>query len=807
MKKKSVFIISAGVVIIGSLLFAWQGLLASTDEAVKLIQMKDSLTNQWEKINYLNSISDIVVWSSTNKNKDIISKLKDKIYLNRDLSYASNPDADTNTILLAGWDMTTSIGSNFINGINTYYDESQVAPKDPTSVLPIPTPCQVYNMENPWLYFKGTTNSYSSLGNYDSTSVKSDFSSFVQPGNILDWYLWLKVYLSNKNVTGVPTVFELTNENNAKGFTVNNLCAYNTSGSGCTNWLNTFKIPASGVLNNSASTDWSNLKWIEMYSSTGVSVSVWNDFFLLNQIGYSTSIDPGTMIIVNDFKNTPNTLSGYAPIASRFYDCKTYLSTDTTPLFVSYYQNGNGRYDGWYTIVELRNRSDETYVNRFYIGNSKKGETYVRPAANKSYTYGIYQQQDRSNLFYSNAGGNINLIDWVKTLSYSGLNLGEYSVYMRNINRFGYQSSNILVGYLKIIPPANLDFDFINVQNPANSVVYSIVNHQADINFDKNIKINLKNTNGYDYDIFVNATVSAKNATSFTIDSLPNGPTPVAIAIKDNAGNLLDTKSIIINVDTIAPVIQNIAVNKVDYNGVTNTDSTIAMLDNLGLTNVNDNIFWLGDKRVPFVATAIDNQPLSSSVLQYATTAWGPYSNIVNQIISGNTIKWNVDASFIAQDGQTTLHFRVVDKAGNVSQSKPVVYVTNRIATSPLIVTNNGNDVITNSEKISVSLQLDPDTIYLLVNGNKISGYTRFSNIYTFDLPLTLWENVFSLQAVDLLLNESTPVLFKITKTPTPLEWVAGKDKTINFKWGVRANSINLQRVTPNGDPGEIFSK
>ena len=88
-------------------------------------------------------------------------------------------------------------------------------------------------------------------------------------------------------------------------------------------------------------------------------------------------------------------------ILKSFLTVSYFNSIDPNPLFVSFYENGNSAIDGGFTIVEIRNKSTGDHVNKFFIGNSKKGDVNIKPASNKSYTYGIYGQQDRSNLFIS----------------------------------------------------------------------------------------------------------------------------------------------------------------------------------------------------------------------------------------------------------------------------------------------------------------------------------------------------------------------------------------------------------------------
>jgi hypothetical protein len=163
--------------------------------------------------------------------------------------------------------------------------------------------------------------------------------------------------------------------------------------------------------------------------------------------------------------------------------------------------------------------------------------------------------------------------------------------------------------------------------------------------------------------------------------------------------------------------------------------------------------------------------------------------------------------SFVVNDGPTTLYFRALDKSWNISQAKSVSYSTNRIANFPDIITNNWNNLVTNSTSVKLNFELDNDLIYFLIGGKKVDSYTANSTSFSIDLPLVLGDNVFTFKTIDLLLNESPEKTITITKTPTPTEWSIWKDSTINFRGWVRTNSTNFQRLTPNGDPGEVFSR
>lgn len=808
MKKKYIYpVIITSILLLGIIVLFGKQISASTEEAIKLIQIKDNLYNAWEKINYLNSISEIVVGSDTNKWLSIISKFKNYIFLNKDLSFVSNVFyKDFKLDQEKWWNSNISIGGEYINWLNDYYNQNQIAPKDPTSILPISSPCWVYNMTSNGLTFKTWTNDYNSIGFYKDTKIKSNFSSFEKPGNILDWYLWLNIFISNKDISWVPTTIEITNENNSKGFVIWNVCNFNILGTWCVNGMNTFKIPTSTVMNWVWSIDWSNLDYIELYSSTWANINIWDEYFVLNSISYSDLSTPDNKIVINDFNNLNSSFLWTTLKTTLFYNCREYKTTDTTPLFVSFFENWNWTLEWGYTIVELRNKITWNYVNKFYIWTSKKWDEFIKPALNKSYTYWIYQQQDRSNLFITNGWGNLNLIDWIKTLSYNSLTLWSYSVYLQNINRFWFRSSNILVWYLNIIPPVNwLIFDFLNVENQTNWTIYNIINKEAYINFDKNIKININNPWNYDYSININWTITTKNSNYFTIESLPNWATPISISIKDNANNVIDTKTMVIIVDTVSPVIKSIWVNKGDYLWIKNSDWTYAMLENLWLVNVNDNIIWIS-KITPFIAQINDNLD-SDLIIQYSLSNWWLFTNVNDITRNGTIYKFNIDTSFIANDWITTLYFRSLDKSWNISEIKVVTYVTNRSANFPEIITNNWNNFITNSEKVRLNFELENDIAYFVINWKKATDFVKFNNNYTIELPLVLWDNNFWFKVIDFLLNESSEKNIKITKTPTPTEGLVWKDNTINFKWWVRANSINLQRITPNGDPWEIFSR
>lgn len=808
--KKKIFLIIPAIIIPVLLIgfFPFNKIIAWTDEAIKLIQVKDQLFNNGYNVSYLNSLADIIIWTDNNLNKSIFSKFKDKIFLNKELSYVSSSEGQSVSFINWWWSWT-QVWWNFINWMNDYYSEDRIAPKDPTSILPINEPCSVYTMKTKWIRFNNNTNTYSSLWSFNTDLVKSDLTQFERPWNTVSWFLHLNIFISNKDIIWVPTGMEITEANNVKWFMLSNVCNYEVWWNWCKNWNNYLKIPVwpATFINWAWTINWANLRWIEMYSSIWPSKNTWSEYIIVEDISFSDIDTPNDIVKVSNF-NWIESMSWLADIQTLPYNCKTFSTTDTNPMFVSYFENGENNILWWYTIVEVRAKNDNSVVNRLYLWDSKKWDSYVTPAKNKSYTYWIYSQQDRSNLYNPAYWWNLNLVDWITTTSYNPLSMWEYVVYMQNINRFWFRSSNIPVWFLTIIPPENwITFGYTSVVNPANSVTYNVVSDWVDINFDKNIRVNVNNPWNYDYQLVLqNWTVTTKENSYFIIDSLPNWVNIINAYIKDIAWNILEIKKLEITVDTTAPIVHNVWINS-SYVWVENTDKTLAMVQYFWAYHVNDNIFWVGNKKVPFIAEISDNLSVNNITIQYSTSENWVYSNVEDMVINWNEFKFNVNTSFVTSDMPINLYFRAVDKSWNISLSQKVNYFSNRSALPPVITSNNWNDFITNTEDVTLLFNLENDISKFLINDKIYTWYQPYSDTFSVKLPLKLWDNNFSFKVIDMLWNLSNASDINIYKNPTPKNWVEWTDETINFKWWVTTNSINLQRVTPDWSPAEVFSR
>jgi len=540
--------------------------------------------------------------------------------------------------------------------------------------------------------------------------------------------------------------------------------------------------------------------WNEKNSKN--SLSIWLDYYASNEIAPKnpTSVlpihKPCKKIIKSDF--------------SVFYsDCETYVTTDNQPLFVSYFENWND-YQWWgFTIVEVRKKLDDSLVNKFFIWESKFWDMSLNYVVNKSYTYWVIQKQDRSNLYISKAWGNLNL-NWIKTLSYDSLSHWEYVIYFQNINKFGLKSDRIKAWYLKVIPPkwSLQNFNFIDIVNLDDWISKNINWWNVSINFKKWVKVRINNPWNYNYDILSIIPNITKNWNEFIIDELQEGINVFNFQIKDEAWNILNNKQLIITADTISPIIWSISL---DYNYLnkTTTDWAIAMINHLWIDHVNDNIqfSWVsGWNKVPFTIRISDNVSLSWLTVQYSLALSWLYNNVLDFIWNTWDYKFNVDTSFVSNDWEITLFFRAIDKFGNISVPTSKVFYLNRNAKSPIIFTNNWSNIITNNDLINIKLELEDDVVKVLYDWFILENYEAFSTIYSSTIPLKLGEKNYIFSVIDLLWNRSYDSIINILKNPTPKEWVVWEDQTIKFEGGVKTNKLNLQRVTSDWTPWEIFS-
>jgi len=536
---------------------------------------------------------------------------------------------------------------------------------------------------------------------------------------------------------------------------------------------------------------------------TNSQIDIWNDYYAWNELAPKnpTSVLP----IHKSCQRTKN-----ADQSISYSNCETFITTDNQPLFVSYFENGNKYQGGGFTITEVRKKSDDSLVSRFFMWDSKVWDMSVNYVLHKSYTYWIVQTQNRTNLFIPNWWWNINL-DWITTLSYDTLPNWEYTVYFQNINKFWLFSDKIKAGYLNIVPPewALEDFDFIDITDINTSISKNIVWWYVAINYKKDAKVRLNNPWNYDYDILSIVSWVHKNWNEFTIDELQEWDNIFNLQIKDEAGNILDNKPLIITVDTIPPVIQTITLDHSFINKPT-FDWAISMLTYLWIDHVNDNLDfswsnWVN--KTPFVMIASDNVSLSWVTIQYSLSASWTYNNVIDLTWTEGNYKFNVDTSFVPTDKEVILFFRALDQFGNISKPRSVIFHINRIANSPRIITNNWWDIVTSSTSIDIKLELDEDIVKVLYWWYNLTDFEPFSTTFSPTIPLQLGEKNYIFSVIDMMGNRSADSLINILKNPSPKDWIYWTDKTLQLEWWVTTDKINLQRVTWDWTAWEIFSR
>jgi len=499
-----------------------------------------------------------------------------------------------------------------------------------------------------------------------------------------------------------------------------------------------------------------------------------------------------------------------ADLSISYVNCETFITTDNQPLFISFFENGNAAQWWGFTIVEIRNKSDETLEHRFFLWGSKKNDFSLDPVVHQSYTYWLLQEQDRTNLYITDASWNLNL-DGITTTSYETLSQGEYSVYFQNINKFGLKSDRIKAWYLSIIPPegALQDFDFIDITNPVTSISTNIVGWYVSINYKENARIRINNPGNYEYDILSIVGWVNKTGNEFTVDLLDEGDNIFNIQIKDQAGNILDNKPLIVTVDTVPPSITSFWIDT-SYIDQPTTDDAIAMKRFLWKIHVNDNIdfSWVsGWNKTPFVLRAIDNVSLSGLTVQYWVLQNGTFNPVEDFTWSDGNYRFNIDTSFKANDGELVVFARAIDWFWNISEATPVDFYVNRRAEVPTILTNAGQDIITNSTSLNVDLQLEDDIVKVLYQWFNLADYEPFSTSFSPTIPLQLWDKNYIFNTIDLLGNRSDDWDLAVLKNPSPRDGLYGEDSTIQFEGWVTTNKINLQRVTEDGSAWEIFSR
>lgn len=532
-------------------------------------------------------------------------------------------------------------------------------------------------------------------------------------------------------------------------------------------------------------------------------VVIWTDYYAANELAPK---NPTSVLPIH--RSCDRTVE--ADLSISYSNCETFITTDNQPLFVSYFENGN-EYQWWgFTIAEIRNKSDDSLASRFFMWDSKVWDNSLDFVLHKSYTYWVVQTQDRSNLYIPWASGNLNL-DWITTTSIDTLANWEYSVYFQNINKFGLKSDKILAWYLHVVPPiwALQDFDFIDITDMNSMITTNIVGWFVSINYKEDARIRINNPGNYEYDILSVIPWITKSWNEFTVDELFEWDNIFNIQIKDEAGNILDNKPLVITVDTLPPVIRQVTLDHSYINQPT-TDWAIAMITYLWVDHVNDNIdfSWVnGLYKTPFAITMTDNVSLSWVTTQYSLTASWAYNNVIDFVWTDWAYTFNVDTSFISPDWEATLHFRSIDQFGNISKPKAVIFNINRHAGAPNIITNDWNDIVTNNANIDIKLELDEDIVKVLYDGYNLSDYEPFSTTYTPTLPLQLGEKNYIFNAIDMLWNTSLDWTLNVLKNPSPKEWVYWQDKSIQFEWWVTTNKINLQRVTEDWSAWEVFSR
>jgi len=532
-------------------------------------------------------------------------------------------------------------------------------------------------------------------------------------------------------------------------------------------------------------------------------INIWNDYYAWNELAPK---NPTSILPIH--KPCERVTNQGLPIS--YTNCETFITTDNQPLFISYFENGN-EYQWWgFTIVEVRNKVDESLVSRFFMWWSKKWNMALSHVLNKSYTYWILQTQDRSNLYIPGASWNLNL-NWIFTTSYDTLNNWDYTVYFQNINKFGLKSDKIKAWFLTIIPTEDWlqNLHFIDITNLNTLISKNIIWSYVSINYKKNVKIRINNPGHYVYDILSTINWITKNWDEFIIDELIEWDNIFNLQIKDQAGNILDNMPLIVTVDTIPPTIHTLSLDHNFLNKPT-TDWWIALIRYFNQDYVNDNIdfSWIdGWFKTPFSILMSDNVSLSGTIIQYSITASWSYNNVIDYNWIEGLYKFNVDTSFINNDWKISLYFRAIDQFGNISSPKILVFNINREATAPKIITNNSNDIVTINTSINIKLELDEDIVKVLYDGYNLGNYEPFSNTYDTILPLQLWEKKYIFNVIDMMWNKSFDSYITIIKNPTPREGINWQDETIHFEWGVTTNQLNLQRVTWDWSAGEVFSR
>lgn len=555
----------------------------------------------------------------------------------------------------------------------------------------------------------------------------------------------------------------------------------------------------SAIPNNSISFVHNN--WDRQDSSQ--ELAIWTDYYALTELAPK---NPTSILPIH--KPCLRTVEADKTIT--YSDCETFITTDNQPLFISFFENGN-EYQWWgFTIVEIRNKLDDSMVSRFFIWSSKKWDLSVNYVVHKSYTYWVVQSQDRSSLYIPNKSWNINL-DWITTTAYDTLTQWDYSIYFQNINKYWLKSDKILAWYLAITPPiwALADFDFIDITDTNSWIITNIVWWLVSINFKKDWRIRINNPWSYDYDILSTLWWVNKSWNEFTVDEFREGDNIFNIQIKDQAWNILDNKPLIVTVDTIAPTIQLLSLDT-NYLNKHTTDWAISMINYLSRYHVNDNIDFSGVgwwNKVPFVISISDNVSLDWVTTQYALTESGSYNNVLDFVGTNWLYTFKIDTSFIIDDNEVVLFIRSIDKFWNISKPRSIWFNINRIANPPIVITNWWADLITNNDNIDIKLELDEDIVKVLYWWLNLTNYEPFSTTFSPTLSLQLWEKNYIFNTIDMLGNRSSDIDLSILKNPTPKEWVYWQDETLQFEGWVTTNKINLQRVTSDWSAWEIFSR
>lgn len=570
--------------------------------------------------------------------------------------------------------------------------------------------------------------------------------------------------------------------------------------------------------NNSAYSN-ASTKWVYTVA-WGIDALLWSNGQSIRLTKWNVPFSKYVVGVWTDYysayRSPPKNPTVVLPIPNRG---DTVTLTDPTPFFVSFFQNWDASIGWGFTRVDLIDNSTWDWstwnpITSFYLWQAAKWDTYQVPAGTRSYTYWFVQSQSYTGVFLP--GGNMDMTK-VAINSYPTLSNGTYWVLLQNINRFWLKSDRIVAGRITINSKIIADFYPVVAWDPVKAwknVVGNIVN----LSYKDNVKVVIKNPSWYSYDVINPDGLSVdKSCTTtdptysiwysvFCPGSLKEWTNVFVMYARDIAGNQITTQTLIINVDTVAPTVMFAWVDVLNYEKTATTDGWYNVMVVNWQPNVNDNIPSPVLNNIPAYATIIDNSDISTITIMSAPAQAWPFTPVLNQNIVWSNTYFQASATDLSSDWDSVRWIEAVDAFWNISTPKAMSFRVNRIAESPIILTNGWLDMTTGDDNVNISLEVPWDTAKIAVNGVEVPWYTPFTKNFQFNRLIALGKNDLSLSVYDIMWNISPSTMFHVYRSggSNSLKW---NDQTIRFQWWVSTNQIDLQRSTANWAPGELFSK